>query len=112
MGLQHCLPLCCPVLDPSSGASVGSTGGVHRILAGDLLLQCRRALGERGGAAHVLDPHGVLRGCPLSGLVLFWVINPLLRNMEALVNARGLGVTRTCADHVGAALKSITALHQ
>ena len=47
---------------------------------------------------------GVLQGCPLSGLIFTWVIEPILRAMEALLEASGRAKIRGCADDIGAVL--------
>ena len=54
--------------------------------------------------------NGVLQGCPLSGLVFVWILDPILSALTALTDASHDGITRACADDVGASLKWLVAL--
>ena len=53
---------------------------------------------------------GVLQGCPLSGMIFAFAIDPLLRKIAAEVDGCGVGSTRACADDVGGALSCIGTL--
>jgi hypothetical protein len=53
---------------------------------------------------------GVLQGCPLSGMIFAFAIDPFLRKLEAEVDGCGIGTTRACADDVGGALPCIGTL--
>ena len=53
---------------------------------------------------------GVLRGCPVSGLIFTWVMAPMLHAIEHEVDNEGLGHTRACADDVGAAIADLQAM--
>ena len=49
---------------------------------------------------------GVLQGCPFSGTLFVLVLDPFLRRIHSLVDCRGLGITRACADDIGMVLKN------
>ncbi len=51
---------------------------------------------------------GVLQGFPLSGYLFAWAIDPTLAELQSRLDARGLAVTRACADDVGAAVRALT----
>ncbi len=53
---------------------------------------------------------GVLQGCPLSGILFAWAMDPFLEAMRVPIDCRGLAVTRACADDVGATILRIQAL--
>ena len=53
---------------------------------------------------------GVLQGCPLSGLLFAWVIQPMLWAIEALIDRPRLAVSRACADDLGAVLADFRTL--
>ena len=53
---------------------------------------------------------GVLQGCPLSGTLFAIAIDPILRLLERQLDGGRLGILRACADDIGAALSSATAL--
>ena len=53
---------------------------------------------------------GVLQGCPLSGMLFAFAIDPVLRRFEGEVCAAGKGEVKACADDIGAALRSIVGL--
>jgi hypothetical protein len=53
---------------------------------------------------------GVLQGCPLSGMLFAYAVDPFLRKMERKVDIMGRGATRACADDIGAAITSISVL--
>ena len=37
---------------------------------------------------------GILQGCPLSGLLFAWIMNPFLEAMKAMIDDKGLAMTR------------------
>ncbi len=53
---------------------------------------------------------GVLQGCPLSGVLFAWALDPYLRMMTSAPDDLKLGTTRACADDVGAAVKHFDVL--
>jgi hypothetical protein len=53
---------------------------------------------------------GVLQGCPLSGMLFAFAIDPFLRKLSSEVDDAGVGCTRACADDVGGALACIGVL--
>ena len=53
---------------------------------------------------------GVLQGCPLSGMLFAFVIDPFLRCMKATIQDKGLAQIRACADDIGAAMQNIHVL--
>ena len=53
---------------------------------------------------------GVLQGCPFSGHIFATAMDPILGMMEKEVDSLGIGVTRACADDVGAAMAAIDTL--
>ena len=53
---------------------------------------------------------GFLQGCLLSGLVCAWAANPFLSMMTSWADCPRSGITRACADDVGAATKSVREL--
>ena len=50
---------------------------------------------------------GVLQGCPLSGLLFTWVIEPILRAMEQRLEKTRRAKVRGCADDIGAVVFEI-----
>jgi hypothetical protein len=53
---------------------------------------------------------GILQGCPLSGTLFAVGTHPLLCELKHEIEGKQLGVTRACADYIGAALRDISAL--
>ena len=53
---------------------------------------------------------GVLQGCPLSGMIFAFAIDPFLRKLSSEVDDADVGCTRACADDVGGALSCIAVL--
>ena len=53
---------------------------------------------------------GVLQGCPLSGSLFVFAIDPLLRHFKTYIDSKGVGKVRACADDLGmvAALKYLS----
>ncbi len=52
----------------------------------------------------------VLQGCPLSGMLLAWVLDPFLSWMAAAIDIRGGGTTKACADDVGCTVRHLSVL--
>ncbi len=53
---------------------------------------------------------GVLQGCPLSGVIFAWRVDPFLAAMNFKADSKHVAITRVCADDVGAPLRRIEAL--
>ena len=48
---------------------------------------------------------GILQGCPMSGTIFAWCLNPCLNNMVRAV--QGNGLVRACADDIALVLRSL-----
>jgi hypothetical protein len=55
---------------------------------------------------------GVIQGCALSGLLFTWLLDPFLCWMVAVLESRGLGLVRACADDIGSTLRHVASLLQ
>jgi len=53
---------------------------------------------------------GVLQGCPLSGSIFALCTHPFYSYFKAEIDDKGLGMTRCCADDVGAVILKLIAL--
>ena len=53
---------------------------------------------------------GILQGCPLAGLAFTVAINPILAFFADKVEARGLGITKACADDIAAVCFKLSSL--
>jgi hypothetical protein len=53
---------------------------------------------------------GVLQGCPLSGLIYVWSMGPILSSLTRRSDDVHEGITRACADDIGASLKAVVVL--
>ena len=54
---------------------------------------------------------GVLQGCPLSGSLFVFGMDPLVVAFDMLVDSLSKGITRVCADDVGTSLVELKHLH-
>ena len=50
---------------------------------------------------------GVIPGCPFSGMLFVFVLDPFLHAVEILLDMLGHSTTRACADDIGAAITSL-----
>ena len=64
-----------------------------------------------GMAFHIYDIlSGVHQGCPLSGWLFVFGMNPLVNAFDKLIDSSGKGITRVCADDVGTSLSAVEQL--